>query len=390
MFKINAPATSPFDWLTAFDRPLVSPMEVLQVSAFKPHELTQQFVTVDGTGATQKFTHRAPWFDPNARIYRLFEFLEAGCQIQWVATGSRAVGKININNVWDVETLQALCDPKAQNFFTSADVNTVFQNMLTSRSPAGAPGVNDRPFRGLADPYTAAGDPQYPAGVGIDDTFLRVDPTNANRRLFECPNPPASANGHPYLKYELIKKIYNNLTTRSDVFAVWVTVGFFEVMDDSDPTRPPKLGKEIGRAENRHVRHRMFAILDRSNLSVSPSNPNQIGPRPYFIPSQTPVAQADVGKSVTISVPGVNGNYDGMNWAINSNDTVVVDVGQNQELVKVTVSGAPPSITATFTKPHAAGFCISNAILGNPGPQRQFDMRNPAYGGVVRYFSIIE
>jgi len=413
MFSINAPVSSPFDWLVSLDRPLVSPMELLQVSAFKPHELTQQFVTMDNTGTTQKFSHRAPWFDPNARIYRLFEFLEGGCPMQWAATGGRTAGRVNINNIWDVDTFMALCDPKPNNFFTSTDVTTMFQNMLATRSPAGAPGANDRPFRGFADAFTAAGDTQYPQGVDINDTFLRSDPTDPNpnpvlkRRLFELPNPPASANGHPYIKYELMKKVSNNFTTRSNVFAVWITAGFFEVMDDSDPTRPPKLGKEIGRSENRHVRHRMFAVVDRSNLSVSATNQTQIGPRPVFIPGQTavvpnlplpspptPVPTWPVAPGQTISVPGISGTYDNYNWAINSGDMLVVDVGVNQEIVKATVGGAPPSITANFTKPHGAGFAISdansNGLPGNPGPQRQFDPRNPIYGGVVRYFSIIE
>jgi hypothetical protein len=36
------------------------------------------------------------------------------------------------------------------------------------------------------------------------------------------------------------------------------------------------------------------------------------------------------------------------------------------------------------------GFAVGNAILGNPGPQPRFDLRQPSAQGVVRYFSIIE
>src|SRR5205807_3397832 len=104
----------------------------------------------------------------------------------------------------------------------------------------------------------------FPSGSGIDDTMLRsaIPGGDANTpRLFQLPNAP-----HPYLQDELLTKIYNQLTTRSNVFAVWITVGFFEVTDDT--ARPVKLGAEIGKAENRNVRHRLFAIVDRTNLAI--------------------------------------------------------------------------------------------------------------------------
>ena len=71
---------------------------------------------------------------------------------------------------------------------------------------------------------------------------------------------------HPYLKNELLTKVMNNFTTTSNCFAVWVTVGFFEVTDESK--RPIQLAGEVSRPEGKHIRHRMFAIVDRSNLAA--------------------------------------------------------------------------------------------------------------------------
>ena len=123
----------------------------------------------------------------------------------------------------------------------------------------------------------------------MDDTVLRTDPTNPQKRLFE-PDPGdlrPEARDHPYLKYELMNKILTNVTNRSNVFAVWVTVGFFEVLSDSNGSGPQLLGQEIGRGENRHIRHRMFAIVDRTNLTIGQANPGQPGRRPFFIDGRT-------------------------------------------------------------------------------------------------------
>src|SRR5262249_30669416 len=74
---------------------------------------------------------------------------------------------------------------------------------------------------------------------------------------------------------------------------------------------------------------------------------------------------------------------------------LILDVGQdNEEIVEVqaidtTVS--PPTIRVSATKPHAVGFRITNARLGNPGPQSppygNFSYtQTPWSGTTVRYF----
>src|SRR5262249_17323934 len=159
---------NPFNWLVFLDRFAINPMELLQVLAFKPHELTQQFVAPDSPGAAAtKLNHRAPWFNPDARLYRLLEFLEGGERMQGVTVGGRTIGKINLNTIWDPETFLALCDAKGINHFTDLQVynpndnpsnpQSVYWKMLKTRTPgynpatgAGGLGPNDRPFRGLA------------------------------------------------------------------------------------------------------------------------------------------------------------------------------------------------------------------------------------------------
>src|SRR5262249_8795507 len=216
-------------------------MELLQVSAFKPHELTQRFMTPG-----EPFTHRVPWSRPELRLYRLFEFLETHplADGSSLTPGGRIPGKININTIWDPETFLALCDPQPANAFRApdlyrplgkgegfdnpADPQTVYWRMMLARTPhllsGGGPGPAHRPFQSLAAGYRDPSD-QYPAG-GINDTFLRTDPLDPRKRLFEA-GRPGPGNHHPYLKDQLLAKIFNHLTTRSHVFAVWVTVGFF-------------------------------------------------------------------------------------------------------------------------------------------------------------------
>lgn len=345
----------PFEWLMHLDRPLVSVMELLHVSAFKPHELTQQFRT--GDTDRDKYAHRAPWCDEDLggastlqshRLYRALEFLTTGSRLpgmmsatttsdrgvlaqpgtrvtpkaMWGVTESggtwrievgstlvldrgtaneevvrvhavgpvskptwfevdvrkrhdpgftiapvtiseRLPGKVNLNTVWDEEIFLALCDPNSANTFTQDAARNAFKLLVQSRTAAGdVPGPSDRPLLGMA---SGAG--------GLQDTLLRYPDPGATTRLPLLAVPGS----HPTQTFEMLTKIYNNTTVRSNVFAVWLTVGFFAVTDES--VRPVKLGAEIGRSEDRQVRRRMFAIVDRSGLVSNPGPQTRFDPR---------------------------------------------------------------------------------------------------------------
>jgi hypothetical protein len=283
--------------------------------------------------------------------------------------------------------------------------------LLLSRSPDLATANylstgNDKPFLSLATGNVPAGDPQYPNGSGLGDTILRQDPSDPTKTklLFGLlPQTPsfwapgqANANGvrHPYLQTEPLRKIAGNITTRSNVFAVWMTVGFFQVTDDT--VRPVKLGPEINKAVGRHVRHRMFAIVDRSHAVVPTLT--------------TAIAAVGAGQAQTMQVGAVSGTVTALppagvstTFNLQAGMQVTVDAGQpTQETVIITAvvppaPGTPAAIVANFAQPHAVGATVSvpgtldtltGLMLGNPGPQTRYDPR--ANGAVVLHFNIIE
>ncbi len=67
-----------------------------------------------------------------------------------------------------------------------------------------------------------------------------------------------NANQHAYFRMQGLQRLGNVLTTQSNVYAVWITVGYFEVDAAGAPIR--ELGDDTGEI----VRHRGFYVIDRS------------------------------------------------------------------------------------------------------------------------------
>ncbi len=284
----------------------------------------------------------------------------------------RIPGKININTVQDAAVLKALAAASTANGFDDAAVMTVFNNLVAARDAA-----TPRPFRSLGVGELPASDAQFPQltapqHVGLDDTILRRGAGGVP--VFKVPSGT-----HPYQQYDLLTKVFNNLTTRSNVFAVWLTVGFFKVEDAT--SRPVKLGEEIGKAQGRNVRHRMFAIVDRTNIPL----PVAVG--------TTSQAFAAGGQQVTLPTLGgvlnLSAPFDDMTWewSIKQGTWLLVDAGTAaEEYVQVTAVAAGSAVVVNFMQPHAKGASIY--VAGYNGPQPKFDLRNNR--AVVPYFSVID
>jgi hypothetical protein len=121
----------------------------------------------------------------------------------------------------------------------------------------------------VTDPAVNAAD--YLPKDGVEATLLRPDPTTASFPLFGFASTNAlnHTDRTPHFRYQGLSRLANLLTTHSNVFAVWITVGYFEVEPNpggADAAHPDgfRLGREVGSMTGETKRHRGFYIIDRS------------------------------------------------------------------------------------------------------------------------------
>jgi hypothetical protein len=85
-------------------------------------------------------------------------------------------------------------------------------------------------------------------------------------------SPSVNPTQNPYFAYKAFTRLDNLLTTRSNVYAIWLTVGYFEVTPapSNDPQRSVKypdgwvLGQELNSDMGDIQRHRSFYMYDRT------------------------------------------------------------------------------------------------------------------------------
>jgi hypothetical protein len=151
----------------------------------------------------------------------------------------------------------------------------------------------EAPYRSSASSWLFNDFPTY--ATSVNTTLLRNDPNvPKSQPLFAQDISDTTAVPNSYMALEGIQRLSDMTTTRSNVFAVWITLGYFEVkkIKPNDPNnrylnpealsadRIPiptdanrfnaiypdgyMLGKEVGIDTGEVQRHRAFYIIDRT------------------------------------------------------------------------------------------------------------------------------
>jgi len=215
----------------------------------------------------------------------------------------REPGKININTIYTKDVFDGL-----MNYFpgtysaTGGSASAWGKFVLSRRGNIQAPlsiGTTDpmtidtannmptrfgNPFRSFAG-HDMTWQPLQTARE-LDVTLLRADQTNPSQLLFQFDSQSTTAmsvanqacmnsSKNSFFHYEELQRLGNLITTRSNVYAVWITVGYFQVTPNNvngvapgtiDAGHPDgyQLGPELGSDTGEVERHRAFYIYDRT------------------------------------------------------------------------------------------------------------------------------
>ncbi|MBI2825987.1 MAG: hypothetical protein HYX69_14985 [Planctomycetia bacterium] len=238
----------------------------------------------------------------------------------------RDPGKVNINTIFDPFVLQGIIDNQASPNLGSYPPWRALWELVSTRRAGFGTATN--PVGGGASPLDQYGYPKQPlsniialqpppiptllqpfrtyagntlvplAGMRytpattrereIESTLFRSTANNALFPLLKYRGPTTPTNltwadgtglfdepaRNPYFAYQAYRRLDNLLTTRSNVYSIWITVGYFEVtpapsvsVDADAPKKYPDgwvLGRELGSDTGDIKRHRAFYMYDRS------------------------------------------------------------------------------------------------------------------------------
>ncbi len=296
-FTDAASSSKAFPWLTWNNRPFVSHLELVNVPYTSPESLTKRF-TIDDPAVTNisdpysevaanhvfgRFGHLLNFFSndrdvgagneaPN--LFQIMDYLEVPSRFLGTESNLnvssfsrnpynflsryRVPGKINLNTIYDVRIWQGLISP----FYATTSGGVSWIQFKDSRQGSTS-GPTD-----FHNPFRPAGTGNYvPPGVdvaeGPDCTLFRE---GAAGPLFDFTSPSASndTTRSAYFRNAMRMRLGNLVTTRSSVFAIWITVGYFEVDEAGNLKTGTTGGVELGSDTGEVQRNRAFYIFDRS------------------------------------------------------------------------------------------------------------------------------
>jgi len=290
----SPPSPAPF-WP---NRPFVSGYELLMVPASEPGKLSFELGTHNGgtpqTNFGDGFPHLLNFFYEDSstnvpRLGRLFDYLHVPSRYAGTQTtlrpdnfqantdgfappfnrisNYREPGRVNLNTiepnqispvvawVWE-SVMHGDPDPAGSSPpgpGSKTHPGATYANIQSQLSGG------DKPFRSSS--YAELnGEPLPPAQPSLL-TASGSSPMFAGD-LSGPPPPERDFDKNPFLRYGPINRLGNLVGTRSNVYAVWMTLGYFEV----DPTTgavaspPVEAGENTGEIE----RHRAFYMIDRT------------------------------------------------------------------------------------------------------------------------------
>jgi len=205
----------------------------------------------------------------------------------------REPGRVNINTIFSQDVWNGV-----MNYFPtgSPSVNAAYWDAMIA---------NRRGYGDIGDPMTLL-NPTFPTRFAnpfrsyagrdavpiltmyngmqqeVNGSMLREDlrtvPGGTDQPLFArtIGNYYDSPDRNAYFRYQALQKLGNVITTRSNVYAVWITVGYFEVSEAYNVAGLPaaqfqgmfpegyQLGPELGSDTGEVKRHRAFYVFDRS------------------------------------------------------------------------------------------------------------------------------
>ncbi|MDG2183217.1 MAG: hypothetical protein P8L78_16120 [Mariniblastus sp.] len=299
---VNAAQSQAFAWLTWNNRPFVSHLELANVPFAESDWLTRNFTekqdnydpySGDDDIIRGRFHHLLNFFandsdaggGDRANLHRIMDYIEVPSRFvgtkDYLNTDNypqpfnflsryRVPGKVNLNTIYSDSPLtsnQSTIWNGLQGGFASLGGGVNYQNFADSRengNPSAMPTDFGNPFRPSDENVNV---PQnVPLVTEVGSTLLRnsastsIGPAPETKPLFDFDNtaPIYNADRNAYFRNLQRQRLGNLVTSKSSVFAVWVTVGYFEVDENG------LVGAEIGADTGDVQRNRGFFMFDRS------------------------------------------------------------------------------------------------------------------------------